>query len=180
MLPVNNTLVHRALWQIMDEKEMNLTQAARFIGVARSTFCDWLYLAAMPRRLTLVQTGKLLEWSGGQMIEDLWPPASVREPRRRKRKAAGKILHSRKLDIFPLQADRRILSEQLVGKVNEVLLTLIPREARIIKLYFLEEWTMKKVAQAEGITEARGNYHLRRALGKLRSPTRARQLALFI
>jgi RNA polymerase primary sigma factor len=69
-------------------------------------------------------------------------------------------------------------------KINEVLATLSPREARIIRLRFgLEDgiaYTLEEVGQKFGLTRERIRQIENRALRRLRHPKRARQLKEYL
>jgi RNA polymerase primary sigma factor len=81
----------------------------------------------------------------------------------------------------PSQAAYRNMMEQ---KVNEVLSTLSPREARILRLRFgLENgraYTLEEVGEKFGLTRERIRQIEGKALRRLRHPKRARQLKEYL
>ncbi len=81
----------------------------------------------------------------------------------------------------PLQS---AYQSMLREKINEVLATLSPREARILRLRFgLEDgisYTLEEVGQKFGLTRERIRQIENRALRRLRHPKRARQLKEYL
>ncbi len=75
-------------------------------------------------------------------------------------------------------------TNMLHDKIEEVLATLTPREARILRLRFGlhngRAYTLEEVGQKFGLTRERIRQIERQALRRLRHPSRSRHLSAFV
>ena len=76
------------------------------------------------------------------------------------------------------------MSNNLAEKTRNVLATLTPREEKILRMRFgigeSHPHTLEEVGQDFGITRERIRQIEAKALGKLRHPTRAKPLKVFV
>ena len=111
------------------------------------------------------------------MLKVSWQPLSLEHPVGEEEDSElGNFIEDDTTPTPTLSADQNLLRE----KVEEVLSTLTPREARILRLRFGlhngRSYTLEEVGQKFGLTRERIRQMEGKALRRLRHPRRARQL----
>jgi RNA polymerase primary sigma factor len=115
------------------------------------------------------------------MLQVSWTPLSLESPVGDEEDSELGMFVEDEVTPTPSQS---VFSNMLKEKVNEVLSTLSPREARIIRLRFgLDNdraYTLEEVGQKFGLTRERIRQIEGKALRRLRHPCRARLLRDYI
>lgn len=172
-------LKHGVLLEALEKRGWTQSDAARYLGVAIGTFTRWINLREVPSRLTEEQKAKLFELTG-QIPEQLWSDfvrskdfldapktfAMVHDVDTRKLLAA--LERQRLLQTSP--ADELFEQAELAQTLEQMLGSIPPREAMIIRQRFFEDRSQKQVAEAMEVTPERIRQLEARGLRMLRHP----------
>jgi RNA polymerase primary sigma factor len=117
-----------------------------------------------------------LEW----MLQVSWIPVSMESPVGEDDEEFGMFIE----DEFSPSPAQVVHQQILKEKMDEILSSLTPREARVLRLRFGVDtdraYTLEEIGQKFGLTRERIRQIEGRALRQLRSPCRARQLQEYL
>jgi RNA polymerase sigma factor (sigma-70 family) len=175
------------LYRAMEEKGWTQKKLAEFLGMDQGTVGLLLNLKWVPKTFSDTLTKKLLDLTG-KLPEDLFPE-SFREPL---------FLALDKTAVVYAQTNPELLagfipkqlgqispevifqSVELREAIEQVLKTLKPKEAKVIRARFFENMTLAEVGNKFGVGPERVRQMENRALRDLRHPSRSRLLKNFL
>lgn len=177
---------HGDLYEAMKKRGWNQTQTAEFLGMRGTAFGRMLNLKKLPKTVPDELNAKFVELTG-KMYEDLFPE----ELRNSKFISAEKeaviyaeipmpMLLNGGFVPKQLPSPEKALEEsELKQLVNEVLGTLRPKDAMVLRIRFMEGRTIEEAAEKTGYKVSYIKSVEKRAMRCLRHPSRSRRLEYF-
>lgn len=177
---------HGDLREAMLKRGWNGKQTASFLGMNYQSFIQLVNLRRIPKRLTMLQTEGLKELTG-KTPEELWPAHLFTEEFVKKPKILETIreiplalLETAEVLQLPKGPQEQMEELELRELVRQVLGTLPPRQAEVVKRHILEDEPQNEIALSMSVSRERIRQLLNEALKKLRHPVRSRKLKPFL
>lgn len=182
-------LKHGVLLEALTRKGWNQTQAAEYLQVPMQTFGKWINLQEVPKKLSEEQIKRLLELTG-MLPDQLWPDYVRSQDFLDAPKTfevvkdvdAPKLIEAmRTLRQLPAgEPDKLFEQKELAEKIDELLGTLRPREALVIRSNFFEGRTDDETGKMLNVSATRVRHLEYKALRKLRHPSNSGQLRPYL
>jgi len=185
---VVSKLKHGAFLEALEKRGWTQHQGAEFLGLDDSRFAEMINMKWVPKKISPEFERKLFELTG-KLLDELWPAdvftpeflgtekqrVTVRDVPRRVLQATASALQ-----LLPAQPDEEYDQTEMREIMAVAIATLNPSEQKVIRARFFENKDLSEVAREMKVAQTRVREIERKALTKLRHPSRSRGLKSFL
>jgi RNA polymerase sigma factor (sigma-70 family) len=174
---------HGDLMEGLAKRGWNQRQGAQFLGISEQAFGKIINLTRIPKEFSPELTIKLFELTG-KTLEELFPDWTRQNDflimSEISKKITGSFLlmpeGNGTIPCPPPTPEEVFCREEVRKRINEVLLTLSPREEQVVRRHAINGENFGEIGNGLCLSTARVQQICVRAMLKLRHPRRARIL----